>query len=252
LVLWRKGFSVSQHVNRELEAFRFFVEKTALAIIPDSIEERRPPEPDILCRLADGSDVAFELVEICSPKNARFLGRNPAVAKLIEKAYQELPGNLRDRLDSRFGNSPLSFDFHIDASRNRINALLPFILCELADQPKTNAGDWLFSARARTVLVAVRRVGRVDTPQGRPSFNIAGSFDATDWAVKSVLSKLDKKYETEHPVELVAYFGPLAWGKSRDWIEPLREALASAGLGPFRRVWVVGWSDQVFVYPENA
>ena len=37
-----------------------------MSIVPDSIEKRCPPEPDLLCRFSDGESVAFELKKICS------------------------------------------------------------------------------------------------------------------------------------------------------------------------------------------
>ncbi len=55
--------------KREMENFQEFAERSersGLSIVPDSIEKRNPPEPDILCRLSDGESVAFELKEICS------------------------------------------------------------------------------------------------------------------------------------------------------------------------------------------
>jgi hypothetical protein len=82
----------------------------------------------------------------------------------------------------------------------------------------------------------------------RASFNIAGSFKADDVVVDAVVSKLRKKYKTPHPIELLAYIGGRAWGKSMSWKSPLREVL-TRNLGPFRRVWVIGWEGVQFVYP---
>ena len=57
----------SKKSRRELVIFRDFAKRSSLPIIPDSIENRCPPEPDILCRLGADEWVAFELKEICSP-----------------------------------------------------------------------------------------------------------------------------------------------------------------------------------------
>ena len=50
----------------ELDVFQEFTERSGLNIIPNSIEKRNPPEPDILCRISDGETVAFELKGIRS------------------------------------------------------------------------------------------------------------------------------------------------------------------------------------------
>jgi hypothetical protein len=52
---------------RELEIFQDFVKRSALRIDPDSVEKRKPPEPDILCKHFDEGIIAFELVELCDP-----------------------------------------------------------------------------------------------------------------------------------------------------------------------------------------
>jgi hypothetical protein len=60
--------------ENEVRAFQDFVAQARLPVVPESVQKRDPPEPDILCRLKNGEQLAFELVEICHPKNAAFLG----------------------------------------------------------------------------------------------------------------------------------------------------------------------------------
>ena len=57
--------------QRELRVFREFVRRCGLPIDPDSIENRRPREPDIFCRFRNGEGVAFELKELCAPSIAK-------------------------------------------------------------------------------------------------------------------------------------------------------------------------------------
>jgi hypothetical protein len=242
--------SPDQQSEDELHAFRVFVVRSRIPVVSKSIQKRDPPEPDILCRLNDGNHVAFELVEICHPKNAAFFGGVGSRTDLIEKAYQNLPSEIKAQFDERFVNSPLSFEFRAEATRNQINARIQGILGELTDQVSSKDADWVFSADASEVLSSVRTRGRVDIP-GRPSFNIAASFASEDVVVQSVTSKLSKQYATSHPIELVAYFGGRAWGVSHEWIEPLRDVLSSNGLGQFRRIWVLGWSEVEFSYPRE-
>ncbi len=56
-----RGQSTKQ--KHELDVFRGFVHASQLPIIPDSISNRREPEPDMLCSLA-GEDHYFELSEV--------------------------------------------------------------------------------------------------------------------------------------------------------------------------------------------
>ena len=49
----------------ELGIFHEFAERSGLPIALDSIENRRPPAPDIFCRFGNGDGVAFELKQLC-------------------------------------------------------------------------------------------------------------------------------------------------------------------------------------------
>ena len=53
------------------------------------------------------------------------------LADLIEKAYQDLPSEIKARFDERFANRPLSFEFRSGASRNQIASKMDDILTEL-------------------------------------------------------------------------------------------------------------------------
>ena len=59
--------------NREMQVFLEFLQKSELPIERDSVENRMPPEPDILCRHKEQSFIAFELVELCDEEIARII-----------------------------------------------------------------------------------------------------------------------------------------------------------------------------------
>jgi hypothetical protein len=56
---------------RERLVFRTFLKVSGLQISPESIESRKPPEPDILCVHESDGKLAFELVGICAEDLAR-------------------------------------------------------------------------------------------------------------------------------------------------------------------------------------
>ena len=60
-----------QKSKREFRVFQEFTERSGLAIDPDSIEKRNPPEPDMLCRVSGEGYVAFELKELCDEEIAK-------------------------------------------------------------------------------------------------------------------------------------------------------------------------------------
>jgi|SRR6516165_6562975 hypothetical protein len=190
-----------RHEEKELRAFKAFAGTVDLGIVMNSIQKRDPPEPDILCRLENGSHVAFELVEILNPRNAAFVGGAPRLSALIEDAYNQMPPDLKQKFDARFVNSPISFRFQASASQNLIKSRLPTIMAEIANQNTDDDQNWEFSDGVRKVLASARRRGRVDV-SGRPSFNIAGEFSPEDDVVRLILGKMSKTYQSDHPIEL--------------------------------------------------
>lgn len=60
----------------ELAVFREFISKAGIDIDPESVRKLgAQSEPDIFCTLSTGEQVAYELVEICSPDIAATLSK---------------------------------------------------------------------------------------------------------------------------------------------------------------------------------
>ena len=161
------------------------------------------------CRLSNGEEVAFELVEICNPVNARFSGSASHIHGLIMSAYRSLPPSVRKAFDHRFINVPLSFSFRPTASLSAIRNALPSLLTELVSAPEDDVGYYGLSAAVKAVVLSVRRIGRVDNP-GNVNFNIGTNFDPTV-SLEAVAAKLSRQYKSDSPIELLAYFGGHAW-----------------------------------------
>lgn len=76
--LWgTKSMNAEQtKASREMQVFLEFLQKSELPIDRDSVENRKPPEPDILCRHNEQGFVAFEFVELCEPEIAKTVAEN--------------------------------------------------------------------------------------------------------------------------------------------------------------------------------
>ena len=246
---------MEDRIEEELQAFRHFVEVARLPVIPESIEKRYPPEPDVHCHLSNGEEVAFELVEICNPGNARFSGSASHIHGLIMSAYRSLLPSVRKAFDHRFINVPLSFSFRPTASLSAIRNALPSLLTELVSAPEDDVGYYGLSAAVKAVVLSVRRIGRVDNP-GNVNFNIGTNFDPTV-SLEAVAAKLSRQYKSDSPIELLAYFGGHAWGRRHAWFSPdtshrdvLSQIIETTGLGPFRRIWMLDWDGIAKVIPD--
>ena len=59
----------------ERDVFFAFVNLSNLPIDLESVESRKPPEPDIFCRYSDGTRLTFELVSLCDPDLAELFNK---------------------------------------------------------------------------------------------------------------------------------------------------------------------------------
>lgn len=140
---------------REIVAFFNFVTRSSLPIILESVQSRRPPEPDILCEHRENGLIAFELVELCAPDIASSLA-------------------------------------------------------------KAQSGDFVL---------------------------------ATDPS-PGIRKKLDKKYETPFPIELLIYNAGRVITPDNDAIERIQSCFESLGCGQFRTVWFSGEDEVRLIFTE--
>lgn len=81
--------SSSRKSQKELDVFREFVEQSGLPV--DSMENRDPPEPDILCHIRGQGFVAFELKGLTDEDIARDVAEQLRSSKSTEAIWTEDP-----------------------------------------------------------------------------------------------------------------------------------------------------------------
>ena len=74
--------------QREPAMFQEFAKRSSLPIVPNSIENRDSPEPDMLCKISGEGPVAFELKEICSSNIAK-------VVSYLQSGHDQEPKYIR-------------------------------------------------------------------------------------------------------------------------------------------------------------
>lgn len=241
---------MNKQSETELAVFRHFIEIGRLAVLPDSVEKRQPPEADLRCRMKQGEAVAFELVEICNAGNARFLFSADQIHANLMAAHEALPLGTRKVFDRLFRSRPLSFHFRPGASAISIKCALPSLLTELTTIPEVDHEFVSFSSRVSKVVTKVWLRGRLNDPNS-VNFNIGGYFDPTV-PVDAISAKLLKNYQSDCPVELLAHFGAFAVGNDRSYRQSVLQLLQKQGLGPFRRVWLLEWDGIGLVFPDPS
>src|SRR5262245_37909170 len=112
----------------ELEIFREFAASHGYIDL-SSIEKRGDPEPDIRCVLVDGSQLAFELIQLVDDQSvARPMGADSRFRHHLARERARLQGPLQPK----FGNAWIAL-WPSDLSRSR--SAIPSLLSWLAQQP---------------------------------------------------------------------------------------------------------------------
>lgn len=227
----------------ERAIFWEFAGACPLPIVPESIESREPPEPDILCSLATGEQIAFELVESIDSGLAADFNISVELPRLLKKHCPTLPG---------LGSGGLiAIDFKDEISKRTQIQAIPLLVEELKRVPAGHSGDWPFADTLRHA--GVRRIGVVPRDWGYLDFQVSPVTSISDPAPEQLAKKFGKTYGAECPIELLVYYDlqPCHVGSG---FGPNLAKVVSDGIqaSPFRRVWVYDRrSKRVWTYPPT-
>jgi hypothetical protein len=116
LLITKGDIYLDRQSQNELRVFKKFAEVCPYGSTFDSIEKRQPPEPDILCRLSDGKEIAFEIVECIDNSLARSIYDSCELGKAFSDEIEKLPEFEKQRIKSIFGDVLISVSFQKDMS----------------------------------------------------------------------------------------------------------------------------------------
>lgn len=227
-----------RHGVREQKIFSLFADVCVLAIQPDSIEKRRPPQPDILCKIEREGSVAFEMVELIDQGLAQRTHEQIRFQRLFEDAYQSLPVNKRTELEKHFGNALVHVAFHPDISSRVREDAIPLVFCFLQKLCPSFMGN--SSPETRSPLHKVVR--KITVSRGDfvgPCFDTEAGGPFADHTLERIRQKFEKIYENSFPIELLAYYELQPVLPDDLWLPRLRTFIGQhLGGSRFRRVWV--------------
>jgi hypothetical protein len=214
----------------ERRVFGAFAEGS-LELSPRGFDTRQPPEPDIRCYLADGTVTSFELVRIVDPALATAMNEADHLESALSSAYSEeaLPGFTDALVGVMFTRK--------SGRRQRVNCI-PRLFDYLGTLPSYFTGSRhipiQLALREHVVLVRVYR-GRFVGPM----FRVDAGAVVQDPILDRVRGKFAKHYETDTPVELLAYYEHQPTVRVEFTLPRVQEFIdSSLATSPFSRVWV--------------
>jgi hypothetical protein len=229
---------IDQQQAEELQVFQIFTQVCPLAVAPDSIEARRPDEPDIRCEVTDEGPVTFELVEIIDEQYCRRLSEQVGMLEFIERTHAALPVAQLHSLDERFRNALVSIAFEVAATSRQRRKALPDLLRLLTTVEPRFVGKVLLTDEPDLAeIISHVRISRGDFVG--PCFDVENVGWLGNPLLDRIRDKFAKTYTTDAPIELLAYYHWQPMGPTEIWLRTCG-ALVAEGLAgsPFRRVWV--------------
>lgn len=170
---------------RERCVFRTFLKESGSQIAPESIESRKPPEPDILCVHESDGKLAFELVEICAEDIARKVSaaRKGNEAEFV-RSSDPSGGALRKKLEKDYRTEyPVGLLCYTAGRTISPDAV---ILAAIRPLIETNSRKfyrvWLLGDRCHLVWPFIRYCG---APR-RAVNSVSGSLSRPIWSAQSV------------------------------------------------------------------
>ena len=214
----------------DLETFQEFLPHYPLPIDPDSVvhgdENKR--EPDILCRLQDGRDVAFELTESIDQGLSRVVSNDIEISRWLRSRAQ------REHLPGLDGGALVAINFRDNVSRFVRQRTTDALFSELKAIPSGFEGEWIIADESLKRVVRSIRIGRGSWDS--LEFQVPAFTSIADPIVERIELKFRNRYVTSAPLELLVHYGlqPCHFDENKvgQFIE------CNIGRSQFRRVWV--------------
>jgi hypothetical protein len=215
--------------------------KVALALSANGFDTRNPPEPDIRCQLDDGTSRSFELVEVIDPHLVTALNEALYLEDALGNAYshQTLPG---------FSDALIGIAFTRKSGRRQRLKSIPRLFDYLRTLPSGCTGRHFIpiqlALREQVLAVRVYRGGLVG-----PSFRVDSGTFVKDPILDRLKAKLAKRYETDVPIELLAYYEHQPTQRVEFTLPKVRDFIDSGlSASPFTRVWVFDAGRNVVLF----
>jgi hypothetical protein len=236
----------------EKEVIDKFLLEAGYRIQPQGIQVLNPPAPDILCKLAGGNNIAFELTETVDPNRVRKVNLSKYIPREMRTYFENMASLKQKRLQKIFGNANLFFNFDDAISKSSFKKLLPSIFQFLLSCSFDMNG--IIKRKLLPHGVKDVRITRCDEFNG-PMFSTSGALYWADKTIERIRKKFQKQYKCDCPIELLVHSKTHGLPPNTLWLLGVQK-LVTQGISQsaFQRVWVFDYptSKIRYVYPEDS
>jgi hypothetical protein len=235
------GESKAECERRVFSAFADDIaEYFGVTVATGTITSREPPEPDIRCEVVGRGPVAFELVEILDQDAEQFRSTMMSARNELLAYPRSLSDSDFGRFEKKFATTQIKVGFRYDKPLRDLQPTVPILY------------DWLIHSADHRVSGDVPLPPEIQTgiefvsflSSSIPIIDVDFGLTIEDVPLSAVTRKLvHQSYNTDAPVELLAYSHNQPWLPHPSWISKVMQTItplvdAAAGRGHIRRLWV--------------
>ena len=234
-------------VDRERDVFIAFSKVAPFVVLPDTIENRRPPEPDILCQIDGMGKVGFELTELIDEDYMAHIGMLFNTKKFLSDYWK----NGLDQEDSALFNKKykgalLHFEFSPETKFKERKTAAKKAFIKLLNLPDTYDGEVLKDDP--DLVPALKWVNIIRNNFAELIIDTSSYVRPGNPTALVITKKFRKKYQCNYPIELLAHIN---WGimpYEEVWKASAKEASSRISKSHFRKIWVFDNIDKIIKY----
>lgn len=215
--------------SNELRIFQEFASIAPIAIDPETIQKREPPEPDMWCHSIDDGDLRFELTEAIDSSIAQAVYGSTQLDNLMRKQFELLSSDIKQKLI----NACIRINYDTNITLNKKKSLLTAVLDYLKYLPKKADGEFHPEINGIESVEIIR----CDIVGPSFNFNTTTSFFGSP-IIQCLREKFAKSYSFEEDIHLLVYLDLQPELPVVTWLpEAIDYVRANIKMSSFRKVW---------------
>jgi hypothetical protein len=222
--------------KREIQIFKKFTDECPYKINLTSVKKENPLKPDIYCRLKDGTELFFELVECLDNSIAKTTSNQISLKYLLDDEVNKLPLYKRMRFKRKYKNALIYIAFNEKLPLIRRKRSIPYLIeIEINGCPEIK---WFNIQRGDFV-------GPIFRVEGVTFFGVS--------ILKKIRDKFNKEYATKNKIDLLAYYALQPEISKKHWLQETADYIKdNITNSPFNRIWIYSYTKNkiLFLYPD--
>ena len=236
--------------RREIQIVKKFADICPYKIDATSVKKENPPKPDIYCKLKDGTELYFELVECLDNSIAKTTSDQISLKHLLDDEKNKLPLCKRMRFKRKYKNALIYIAFDEKLPLIKRKRSIPYLI------------DLLLNLNENQIKKEEIEID--DCPEIKwfniqrgvfvgPMFCVEGvTFFGVSF-LKEIKDKFNKKYTATNKIDLLAYYALQPEISKNHWLSETEDYVKNnITNSPFSRVWIYSFTKNkiLFLYPD--